>query len=630
MNISKIEHIFLLVFSLLVYLCLPPSIQHDYTTTIEIKALGERNIHSHGNEVWILADGVSYIEGSKVLDMEGWERREGALLSYRSPTNILRFRAVPQKTNSINFLKHNYSGLVEIQIEHGPIYIFDLYSSTPTQAVLELDDHIGEKIDVASTLLYGVVYLTAIWLSVLIIFRTFSQKLTSISSRSDYELRSVLLLSVTPLIVFVLSCLVFWPAQMSPDSLDQWRQIVTHDYHDAHPFLSTIFYAIPYSIFPSPGSSVLFQSLVFSLSIGLMLEEIRQWGAGKKLLIVLTVLISFYPATFFLTSTMWKDVPFSICILVLSTLLAKEVRSGFLLSSGSLYCLSIVAILCSAFRHNGILVSLPLLIALAIFFPIRRRAILKHFFIVVVGILIIKILLPYAVNAEPIGRHYKAMHSLHILGAMEVANVPWEKKDSELIYKVMPKDAWRSSYRCDSVVPLFWNHESSFDLLAADSEKLNSLALRWILKRPMIFIEHQLCLSSPVWRITAPLNEWSPVSPFGIYEPEQITPNGLKNNSILPSVKKALVPVHEFIADSKFYLRPAFYVFISLFLTFLLARNGGAHAYWILAPSYLNAASIALLASAPDYRYMYPSALCFFLIIGVFLSRVSLRGKQTL
>jgi hypothetical protein len=283
-------------------------------------------------------------------------------------------------------------------------------------------------------------------------------------------------------------------------------------------------------------------------------------------------------------------------MLLMTVLAARQVRLRFSLSNGSLLALAVVGVLIVGLRHNGVLIAPPFFLLLL--YLARGRAARTKVGVVlglqVAAFVLFKTVALSALAATGIGAHYKAIYALHVLGAMENANVQWEGQDRQLITQTLPKDAWVKGYRCENVVPLFWNADVSYEFLAAHHSELNVLALKSIIRHPRIFLKHQLCLSGLVWRIGTNENEWMTLSPLTIY----------------------------ILARENTLLRPALYVFLGLFAVAIITVRKGKSAILMAIPLGFNCLSLLIMVGSQDYRYMWPSVVTslFIILLGIALA----------
>ncbi|RPF42144.1 hypothetical protein EDD70_2887 [Hydrogenoanaerobacterium saccharovorans] len=124
---------------------------------ISVTALGQAgktHEEQKGTEVWInqiLVKGKTY-DLSQVPLTEGWEYREGVLLSYQNQPNTLKFQLPPGERTEISFISHPWSG--EVVINNGiQEQKIDLYSSSAgEQYTLKLPG-VPKKIDIQGAII---------------------------------------------------------------------------------------------------------------------------------------------------------------------------------------------------------------------------------------------------------------------------------------------------------------------------------------------------------------------------------------------------------------------------------------------------------------------------------------------
>lgn len=167
--------------------------------------------------------------------------------------------------------------------------------------------------------------------------------------------------------VFFLWWAAFFPGIMSPDSIDQWKQASSLQLGDWHPYLHTLYIYCLRIIYDSPATISIFQIVFTSILFSYIFSYFIKLGLGKKLIyFFFLVFISSIPIGLY-TITLWKDVPFSLCLIGFTFLICK-----FLIEKKVSYADCIILILFSIgatfFRHNGIinLFIFPVLIWLSI------------------------------------------------------------------------------------------------------------------------------------------------------------------------------------------------------------------------------------------------------------------------
>lgn len=424
-----------------------------------------------------------------------------------------------------------------------------------------------------------------------------------LKSRRSFE---ALIYSLPILAVCILIQLAYFPAQMSSDSVDQWGQISNGWYNDAHPLASSLFYKLFHLIYPSLAFVILCQSAIFSISIGLLIYAMRLGGMPRLWAIVTALLMGVFPANALLATTLWKDIPYTIGIILVTAALIELVHDKMSLKWLPATLLVVGSILVVSMRHNGILVVAPMLIALIFFVKSASRTKIAGILAFqIVCFILSKTVLLWSFNAAPIDRSYAGIFALPIIGAMVTDNQKLEAETENVITQVMPLTSWKEGYSCSSVVPLFWRKDISRDDFRANVSQLSLIALNWAFKHPQRFIAHQLCMTNILWSPFALKSQGIAVSPLGIPQFQLSQDLNLKTESKLPSVKNWVDrSLSVQLANHKPWNQPATYMWLGLISTLILARHLGRSWLIVVLPMLLNMLSLIPLIGSQDYRYM--------------------------
>ncbi len=120
---------------------------------------------------------------------------------------------------------------------------------------------------------------------------------------------AVPLLMLPILAALFLTHLAFWPAQMSPDSIEQWSQIVAGSgVTDAHPALSFLLNWLPYQLVPSPAFVVAVQYCLFGFSVALLIWELGRDRLPFPVLAGIALISALFVPNLLIATTLWKDV----------------------------------------------------------------------------------------------------------------------------------------------------------------------------------------------------------------------------------------------------------------------------------------------------------------------------------
>jgi|GEM_PF-4966384 len=190
-------------------------------------------------------------------------------------------------------------------------------------------------------------------------------------SRADCSPRFVFLISFA---VSLACLLLMWtshfPYSTSPDTIRQWDELHgAAPYNDAFTAGYVIYLKLLLRIIDSYGIVILSNILLASLLYASFSKYLSRHGVSVSYLIALPALICGFSCTqaYFYA---WKDVPFSLCIGVVTLYLMKMNDADFRISYHESVFLGICTAFCYLFRHNGIVVSA---FAIAVFFAMMRR-----------------------------------------------------------------------------------------------------------------------------------------------------------------------------------------------------------------------------------------------------------------
>lgn len=156
--------------------------------------------------------------------------------------------------------------------------------------------------------------------------------------------------------VWLVYWLAFFPALMSPDSLDQWGQRLNHNFSDHHPAFHTFIIWLITFLWLSPASAALGQLLVMSSLIGWGLSKFQRLGVPSVVLWMVCGLFAVSPVMGMMTISLWKDIFYAISVLWLTLLLVEVIVSDgkwFTVSWRNVILLGIVLFFIAIFRHNG-------------------------------------------------------------------------------------------------------------------------------------------------------------------------------------------------------------------------------------------------------------------------------------
>lgn len=187
--------------------------------------------------------------------------------------------------------------------------------------------------------------------------------------------RSFLLVWLVIFIAWIPYLLKYYPGIITPDSFDQicqglgLTQLTNH-----HPVTHTAFIAVFMNIGKAVGNYNLgvalysiFQMLILSSSFSFGIYYMAKKNIDCRWRIISLLFLALYPVNGMYSITMWKDIPFAVCMLIFVIMLYEIVSSkgNFFDSKKNilLFVLSMISVI--LFRNNGIYVvvlTLPIIL----------------------------------------------------------------------------------------------------------------------------------------------------------------------------------------------------------------------------------------------------------------------------
>ena len=128
--------------------------------------------------------------------------------------------------------------------------------------------------------------------------------------------------------VWVVYLLAFWPGILTEDSIEQWTDMTSGVIRGYHSPLQTILHSLLTRLWLSPAIIVLAQIAALSAAYTMVAAECAARNAPRWLLAATTLLVAALPANGFIVVTLWKDVPYSIALLMITALTLRLARSG--------------------------------------------------------------------------------------------------------------------------------------------------------------------------------------------------------------------------------------------------------------------------------------------------------------
>lgn len=446
-----------------------------------------------------------------------------------------------------------------------------------------------------------------------------STKVSLFEEKKSFPIKGFWISAGVVFLCMVPFLLTNYPGVMTPDSLAQYRQAAgISGYNDHHPWMHTLliefFYKIGYGITQNTYSAIAFYTIVqmflVAVSVAYVWSALYEMGLKKLYCILGIALFLIYPYNLIYGVTMWKDILFSMAVLVLTITLfrlhcfIKEGRTvRAMLRDWVLY------VVCGFFmcmlRHNGFYAFLVLMLLLAVVF--RRQW--KIFIPLTAGIVcicfIIKGPVMDAADVEPGKYAYKVCIPLQQIARVITDGCELTEEETALLEKINTIDYIPENYQRGGADPMFaWVIYGDQQYLIDHQAEYFKLWVSIGLRYPGKYIQAFLDQTKGYWYPMDP----EQVVYFGITENE----NGLVSQPVFSG--PAVVKFHELLTKlyTIFPLYGIFYsmggmlwIFLLLMAAAIRNRNDGA---WIAGVPLLLL-TLTLFIAVPlvaDIRYGYP------------------------
>lgn len=188
------------------------------------------------------------------------------------------------------------------------------------------------------------------------------------AERARLSVRMLLLGAGVALLVLVSLLLANDPGGMTVDSAVQWTQALTGRYVNWHPVFHTLLLRLCALVKPDYTFAVAAQCLLYSLALGYLLATLHAWGVKALPLLAAGALLTAAPIVGNTLMYLWKDNAMTVGALLLT---AQGVnlyvsRGRWLQKGRNAVAFGLALAFVTLVRHNGLLFSLPMLLAAAL------------------------------------------------------------------------------------------------------------------------------------------------------------------------------------------------------------------------------------------------------------------------
>jgi hypothetical protein len=436
-------------------------------------------------------------------------------------------------------------------------------------------------------------------------------------------------------VLYALPCVAIWslyllsyfPGIMSPDSLEQWKQLLAFKFVDVHPAFHTLTNWAITRVWFSPAAIALTQILALAIVFALTMRELERMNVPRWVRIAITLVFSLSPVNGFMSIVLWKDVAFTISMLALWMLFLHIVSTheSALASGRFLATLALVLLAVSLYRINGLPVVLLVLGMLGWLYAEHRKRILLTGAGWAAGFLLVRVGLYGLLQVAPAPQAFIFMLPINQVVALH-QNTAMSPDETRFLNTLAQPQFW-DFYRCSVPNPAIYLATGptvgQFDQTYLASHTMDFLRVWYDLasRNPGGLVENQFCLSSMLWRIfPLPGSYLYTVQP-GIDRNDL----GLATLSLWPQMESILGGVYNgsMTASSSWWVwRPALYLFLALAVILLVPFDRRQRVLVLSVPLVHSLVLLPLIAGQ-DFRYQYPVYVIALIAPGLLFARIS-------
>jgi SAM-dependent methyltransferase len=419
--------------------------------------------------------------------------------------------------------------------------------------------------------------------------------------------------------------------------------MLTGKFHDAHPVFHTLSNWLVTRLWLSPACVAAAQIAALSAVIGCGISSMRRAGMPRWLGVATAFVLAVLPANGTMVITLWKDVPYSIALLLLALLTLKIVLSegAWMERPWAWLVLGLTATLVSLYRHNGLPVALATLALLTAVFPGERRRLAQALGLCAALCFGVRGPLYERLDVVPAYPFFKFIPVLQQTASHTIRGTPITADEQAFLNRLYPLKNGRWPYDPYDVVPLMVNTTFDHSLLVKEKWRLLQLWLALTWRNPSAGLAYLQESSQVVWSIRSPKGVPYFCSALSIRGREVYRMDSRRDERPVEEWKldtlkvRRPIPPGLLLASSRDWSwllwRPALPLYLFLFGVFVgTMRSGNWRYLCVAAPVVLQSLVLAAFCPSPEFRYQWSVYLSGLLLGGFLLSGIRPRASAGL
>ncbi|MDQ1740159.1 MAG: hypothetical protein QOE53_1811 [Pseudonocardiales bacterium] len=302
-----------------------------------------------------------------------------------------------------------------------------------------------------------------------------------------------------------------WPGLLSPDSVRYVIHVTTGPWNADHSVLYDSAVLASITLTRNIALLTLLQTTAAAAAIAYTVASLRAVGVRGRWAAIPGCVLPLLPSFGAFVTTVWKDVPFALCELLLTATVLRlfarrhPTEAYRRVPRRLLVALGFELLGLVLFRNDGFLLVLVIAVVLAVAFRGVRVAVLGIAAAAILASFFAQAVIYPSFDIMPANSSLAyGIFDADIALAYAQAPATFTESDRELLQRVAPLAAWRSANNCYTSDPLF--STKGFSLVRADKYHVELFALwRRVLQRtPVTVIRGRLCRSSVAWNVLPP------------------------------------------------------------------------------------------------------------------------------
>ena len=392
------------------------------------------------------SDGWNDVSFSQFEQTGTWQREPNRISHRGSSSASLEWSGRVNNSPKIEFESTPLSGQVEI-IWDGQSFATNL-SGEAGNTVTSIVTLMNSQVNHLDRIVYFI-FSSFVFLCITVIFLKTEIGSKTIRPRHRF---SWLLYSLPMIAVWGFFLLTFFPGMMSPDSNNQWNQLLSGQFNNAHPVFHTLSMWLITRIWLTPAAVAIVQILFLSLTIAWgirLLEEhgLPFWGSW-----LLAAIFAISPLNANMVIILWKDIPYSTSLFLFSLLVLKIVltRGEWLQKRFAWVWLGLVSLFITSFRHNGLPIPIVTILFLLVFYRKWWKPLIEAFVLTTILYAVIQGPFYRALNVEKPGISQFEFLMMHHIAAHINHGQPLSPAEQDLANSIVPEGTW--GYNCCTVL----------------------------------------------------------------------------------------------------------------------------------------------------------------------------------